>query len=138
MIEKIQEKSKSKEEIRQYSPQTLAYIGDGVFEIMVRTHLAAEKNIPPEVLHKKAKEYVSAKAQAAAAEAIREKFLPEEEEFYKRGRNTNAKFYRKNILVGDYRKATGLECLFGYLYMTGQNQRLRDIFSYVAESIEKS
>ncbi len=131
-------KKKSKQEMNLYSPLTLAYIGDGVFEIMVRTYLAVEKSLPPDLLHKSAKDFVSAPAQSGMADKLQTFLNDEEIEIFKRGRNAKMKSHRKNLSVEEYKKATGLECLIGYLYMTGENERLSEIFKKILEIKNKA
>jgi ribonuclease-3 family protein len=128
------EKPKSKQEARNYSPLSLAYIGDGVFEIMVRTYLAVEKNLPPDTLHHKAKELVEAPAQSRAADRLWSFLSEEEREIFRWGRNAKSKGRRKNATAEEYKKATGLECLFGFLYMSGESERLQEVFRRLLSS----
>ena len=109
-------------------PLTLAYIGDGIFEMLVREKLVTESNLPNGGLHAKAKEYVSAHGQAALADIIIDGLSEEEAAVYKRGRNSHA-VPSKNAVRAEYVKATGLEALFGYLYLTGNTARMYDLFN---------
>jgi len=106
----------------------LAYLGDGVFELMVREKLLRE-NIPFRALNRHAKSYVSAPAQAAMYRKIFEALTPEEQSVIKRGRNLHNASRSKNAGVSDYRHATGLETLFGWLHHHGETARLTEIFA---------
>ncbi|HQD49600.1 MAG TPA: ribonuclease III domain-containing protein [Defluviitaleaceae bacterium] len=110
---------------REYSPLVLAYIGDAVFEIFIRTAIVVKGNAPVNKLHKAAKEYVKASAQAEIYEKIKSCLTEEEESIFKRGRNAKSATVPQNALLSDYRHATGLEALFGYLYLDGQIERLQ-------------
>lgn len=108
-----------------YSPLTLAFIGDSVFGMIVKSAVVLSGNCPANDLDKKAVKYVKATAQAKMADfLLEEKVLTEEEEnIYRRGRNAKSPSTAKNASVGDYRKATGLEALIGYLYLQGNEKR---------------
>ena len=109
----------------QYSPLALAFIGDGVYEIRVREKLILEANMPADKLHKLTVERVCAEYQAKAVRKwLYEGLLNEQEmDIFKRGRNAP-----KHSTVGEYRMATGLECLFGFLYLTGREERIGELF----------
>ena len=111
-------------DIKTYSPLTLAYIGDGVYELMIRTMLVRQGNSHTNKLHKRASELVRASAQAALIEAIKEELTEEELAVYKRGRNAHSGTMAKHSTMSDYRKATGFEALIGYLHLTEDFQRL--------------
>lgn len=117
------------------NPLVLAFIGDGVFELFVRTLLMKE---PKKVakMHREAAGIVCAKGQAQIAEKISSLFNQEEEGVFRRGRNTNQKTMAKNATVSDYRNATGFEALMGYLYLSGQKERLQIYFSEIERIIE--
>ena len=103
-------------DLRTYSPLTLAYIGDGVFEIIIRTILVKKGNCPVNQLHKRASSLVKAGSQSKMMEIL-EPFLTEEElAVYKRGRNAHSPTMAKHATMADYRRATGFEALMGYLY----------------------
>ena len=121
------DKTITKREASLYSPLTLAYLGDGVFEILVREKLVLRHNAPNGKLHKEAKGYVSAKAQSRIADMIQTELTEEELHIYKRGRNANS-VPPKNADPAEYSKATGLEALFGYLYLAGETARLEYLF----------
>ncbi|MCI8371600.1 MAG: ribonuclease III [Lachnospiraceae bacterium] len=116
-------------DLRTYSPLTLAYIGDGIYELLVRTVLISRGNAPVAKLHRKASAVVKAGAQAAVIEFLVEQELLTEEEYtiYKRGRNAYSPTRAKNASMSEYRKATGFEALAGYLYLKGDMQRLIDL-----------
>ena len=113
-----------------YSPLALAYIGDDVFDLIIRTVVVERANRPAHELHIETVKYVKAKAQAKMIEALleREGFLTDEEvDIYKRGRNAKSYTSAKNASIHDYRKATGFEALVGYLYLSGRQERLIEI-----------
>lgn len=118
-----------KPDVRELSSLTLAFIGDAVYELFVRTKILATGNRPANRLHKIAVGYVKAKAQSDAIYKILDELSDEETEIYKRGRNTNIHTVPKNADMNDYRQATGLEALIGYLYITGKNERLNEILN---------
>ena len=111
-------------DIRAYSPLTLAYIGDCVYDLVIRTVVVERGNEPANKLHKKTVTYVKAQTQAAMIEALVPFLTEEEEAVYKRGRNAKSYTSAKNASISDYRKATGMEALVGYLYLTGQEARI--------------
>ena len=114
-------------DIRTYSPLVLAYIGDGIYELIVRTVLVEQGNRQANTLHKKASSYVKASAQSAMILAIQEELTEEEEKIYKRGRNAKTVTMAKHASMHDYRHATGFEALMGYLYLTHQMRRMIDL-----------
>lgn len=111
-------------DIRTYSPLVLAYIGDGIYELMVRTVLVGQGNRQANTLHKKASSYVKASTQSAMILAVQEELTEEEHQVYKRGRNAKTVTMAKHATMADYRTATGFEALVGYLYLTGRYERL--------------
>lgn len=112
------------QDIRTYSPLTLAYIGDAVYELVVRTVVVEQGNAPVNKLHKRSSALVKAASQAAIIKAIEPMLTEEEIQVYKRGRNAKSYTSAKNASVIDYRVATGFEALIGHLYLSGQNDRL--------------
>ena len=114
-------------DIRAYSPLTLAYIGDCVYDLVIRTVVVERGNEPANKLHKKTVAYVKAQTQASMIEALLPYLMEEEEAVYKRGRNAKSYTSAKNASIGDYRKATGMEALVGYLYLTGQEARIMEL-----------
>ena len=117
------------QDLRSYSPLTLAYIGDGIYELIIRTILVKKGNCPVNQLHKKASALVKAASQSAIMEVIEEKLTQEEHDIYRRGRNARSFTKAKNATMSDYRHATGLEALCGYLYLNGEMERLLDLLS---------
>ena len=114
-------------DIRAYSPLTLAYIGDCVYDLVIRTVVVERGNEPANKLHRKTVAYVKAQTQASMIEALLPYLTEEEEAVYKRGRNAKSYTSAKNASIGDYRKATGMEALVGYLYLTGQEARIMEL-----------
>lgn len=110
-------------DIRTYSPLTLAYIGDAVYDLIFRTDVVLQGNTSANKLHNKTVQYVKAPAQARLIESIMEELSEEELAVYKRGRNAKPYTMAKNATMGEYKKATGLEALMGYLYLTEQMDR---------------
>lgn len=122
------------------SMQTLAFIGDAVYNVYVRCYLASKSSEKTGKLHKKSINFVSAKAQSKLIDMLVENILSEEEiEVYKRGRNTNINKVAKNVDVIEYKKATGFETLIGYLYIKQNNERLDTIvkkcIDYIIDSV---
>ncbi|MDE6761809.1 MAG: ribonuclease III [Lachnospiraceae bacterium] len=118
-----------------YSPLALAYIGDSVFDIMVRTIEVSKVNKQVNKYHKDVSKIVCATAQAKMILAIYEKLTEEERAVYKRGRNANSYTKAKNASRTDYRNATGFEALLGYLYMKEDFERLTDVVKMALESL---
>ncbi len=114
----------SSQEVNQYSPLTLAYIGDSVLDLLVKTRFVLMSNKQTYKYHKDVTAIVKAVNQSGFVDEIMETLAPDELEIYKRGRNANTHSKAKNATMGEYRKATGLEALFGYLYLTGNMERL--------------
>ena len=112
------------QDLRSYSPLTLAYIGDGVYELVIRTILVKKGNCPVNRLHKKASSLVKAGAQSAIMEVIEEKLTPEELSVYRRGRNAHSPTMAKHATMADYRRATGFEALMCYLYLKEDYTRM--------------
>ena len=124
-------------EAKQYSPLTLAYIGDGIYEIIIRTILVGQANAPVNVLNKKASSLVKAQTQANLVHAIEEDLTEEELAVYKRGRNAKSYTSAKNASIRDYRTATGFEALMGYLYMDNQMDRALELVKLCLAKIEE-
>ena len=110
------------------SPLALAFVGDGVYSLMVREKLLSEANRPVNDLHKLAVKAVRAEAQSAAMEKLLPLLTEEEEAVFKRGRNAHTA-----RTGADYHRATGLESLFGYLYLAGRIERVRELFALCVE-----
>ena len=111
-------------DIRTYSPLTLAFIGDGVFDLIIRTIIVGEGNTRAGELHRRTSHIVKAQTQAKMVEKLLPHLTSEESDIYRRGRNANSPTMAKNATMADYRKATGLEALVGYLYLTEQLERI--------------
>ena len=124
------------QDIRTYSPLTLAYIGDAIFELVVRTVLVERKNTQAEKLHKAATKIVKAETQALMIEALKEELTEEELAVYKRGRNAKAVTRAKNATMSEYRRATGFEALMGYLYLKGNMERMIKLIHLGVEKAE--
>lgn len=116
-----------KEEVELMSPLTWAYIGDAVYELYIRNKLINETNLKPHKLHIEAIKYVKAKSQAEKLNEIYETLTDEEKDIVRRGRNTQNHHLPKNSNVQEYMYATAFEALIGYLYLTKQNTRLKEI-----------
>ncbi|HEY9574094.1 MAG TPA: ribonuclease III domain-containing protein [Lachnospiraceae bacterium] len=114
-------------DIRSYSSLTLAYIGDAIYELVIRTILVKRGNKQVNKLHKEAAGLVKAKAQSAMVIGLLPLLSPKEVGVYKRGRNAKSFTKAKNASVMEYRHATGFEALMGYLYLTGQSKRMMDL-----------
>lgn len=112
------------------SPLTLAFVGDGVYGLLVRERLVMI-NRPVGTLHKKSVELVNAHAQALAIQSVMDKLTEDEIAIYKRGRNANSVRHPKNADLTEYRMATGLEALFGYLYLSNNQARLYELFNMI-------
>lgn len=113
--------------INQFSSLQLAYIGDAVYELYIRTMISKDRNIPVNKLHREATTYVKAKAQSNIIRKIESHLTEEEIAVYKRGRNAKANTAAKNADIVDYRHATGFEALIGYIYLKKDFERLKEI-----------
>jgi ribonuclease-3 family protein len=111
------------------SAASLAYLGDAVFELLVRTRLTKEGEQAVSEYNRRAKGYVSAKAQANLYHRLFDRLTEDEQAVIKRGRNLHPFSRAKNASVSDYRHATGLEALFGYLYSQGRQERMMELFA---------
>ncbi len=110
-------------DINTYPPLTLAYLGDAVYEIIIRTLTVEEKEGSVNTLHRRSSKLVNAGAQATLLAAIEEELNEEEASIYRRGRNAKSHSVAKNATIHDYRTATGFEALMGYLYLTNNMNR---------------
>ena len=113
--------------LNEASPLYLAYIGDAVYELYIRTMIAKDANIPVSKLHKTATSFVKAKAQSETVHKLMEYLTEEEIKVFKRGRNAKSNTSAKNADIVDYRHATGFEALIGYLYLKKDFDRLNEI-----------
>lgn len=120
-----------------YSPLTLAYIGDAIYEAAIRSVIVGRGNMPVKKLHNAAITYVSAEGQAKIVDAILDELTEKEMAIYKRGKNSKPHSMAKNAEPGVYLKATGFEALVGYLYLNGESERLASIIEKGIRLIEK-
>lgn len=114
-------------DIRTYSPLTLAYIGDAIYELVIRTILVERGNTQVNKLHNRASRLVKASAQSSMIEKLKPHLTEEEAAVFKRGRNAKSYTMAKNASMSDYRRATGFEALMGYLYLTEQWERMLEL-----------
>ena len=121
------------EDINAVSSLGLAHIGDCVYELMVRSWLVYHGKLTSQGLHRDTVKYVSAPAQAEAVKKILEHLDDKEASVYKRGRNTRVNSVPKNADISQYHAATGLESLFGWLYLNGMHARLNKLFAIIME-----
>lgn len=121
----------TQERTNEISSLGLAHLGDAVYELLVRTWLCMEGKSTSRGLHRAATSYVSAHAQAEAAGRMMPVLTGEEVQVFRRGRNAKVNSVPKNANYEEYHMATGLETLFGYLYLTGKRQRINELFALV-------
>ena len=134
LLEKIKRDFEVKEvDINTYSPLTLAFIGDSIYDLVIRTIIVEQGNRQTQSLHKKKSSIVKAQTQAQFIEALADELDEKEADIYRRGRNAKSYTTAKNASIGDYRKATGFEALMGYLYLTGNEDRM---LSLIKKAIE--
>lgn len=117
--------------VDEISPLTLAFVGDGVYDLLVREYLVNNANRPVGMLNKLKVSLVNCKSQAKFAMHIMPSLTDRELSVYKRGRNAAPKCTPKNSSVADYHSATGLEALFGYLYLSGESDRIKELFGLI-------
>ena len=128
LAETFREKLDTKElDLRTYSPLTLAFVGDGIYDLLIRTMVVKEANTSNHALHKKTTGFVRAEAQAMMARALQPILSEEEEQVYRRGRNAKMATMAKHASMSDYKQATGFEALLGYLYLKGDYERLLQV-----------
>ena len=130
-MEYLIERAKSEEEVNMLSPLTWAYVGDCIFELYIRTNLVNKSKLKPHKLHIETIKYVKAKAQADFLKSIEDKLSDKERDIVRRARNTQNHHLPKNADPADYMYATAFEGLVGYLYLTKQDDRLKEIFEMV-------
>ena len=134
LLEKIKRDFEIKEvDINTYSPLTLAFIGDSIYDLVIRTVIVEQGNRQPQSLHKKKSSIVKAQTQALFIEALTDELDEKEADIYRRGRNAKSYTSAKNASIGDYRKATGFEALMGYLYLTGKEDRMLSLIKRAIE-----
>lgn len=124
-------------DIRTYSPLTLAYIGDAIYDLLIRTLLVEKGNTQVNKLHKRASSLVKAEKQSQMVEILEPHFTKDEQQIYKRGRNAKSFTSAKNASMADYRRATGFEAVMGYLYLQGRYHRIIDLIKLGLEPEEE-
>lgn len=122
-------------DIRTYSPLTLAYIGDGIFDLVIRSVVVGKGNTKASQLHYQTSHIVKAETQAKIMEALESELTAEEADVYRRGRNAKSPTMAKNASMADYRKATGFEALMGYLYLKDDFPRLVELTKLGLEKV---
>ena len=125
-------------DIREYSPLTLAYIGDSIYDLVIKTLVINEENQQVQKLHARTSELVQASAQSKMMRVLQELLTEEEHAIYKRGRNAKSVSPAKNQTLTDYRRATGFEALMGYLYLKKDMKRLINLVKIGLDSLEES
>ncbi len=125
-------------DIRTYSPLALAYIGDGVYDLVIRSLVVAKGNTRAGQLHSHTSHLVKAHTQSELMTQLMPHLTEEEEAYYRRGRNAKSPTMAKNASMHDYRRATGFEALMGYLYLTDQVGRLLELVKLGLEGLKIS
>ena len=125
------------DEARQISPLVLAYIGDGVQTLYVRTKLVLTTTLSTNELHKLTSDEVKAVSQAKHVKRLLPIFTEDESAVFKRARNSNVNTPAKNASIADYKKASGYEAVIGYLYLTGNHERLNYLLKYASDIMEE-
>lgn len=139
MLDKIKQTFACKEvDVRAYSPLTLAYIGDAVYDLIIRTVVVERANRAANELHKRTIKYVKAETQAQMIDALLPLLDEEETAVYKRGRNAKSYTMAKNATMADYRKATGMEALVGYLYLQNRTDRVLELVKLGIEMTDRT
>ncbi len=123
--------------IRSYSPLALAYIGDAVYDLLIRTEIVSMGNVQVNKYHKQVSNIVKAEAQSKLIQSLVDELTEEERDVYHRGRNANSHSKAKNASMGDYHRATGFEALIGYLYLTEQYARITELIRIGREKMEQ-
>lgn len=118
---------------KQLSPLNLAFVGDCIYEMLVRETLVCDANRPVNDLHRESVKFVSAKAQTEAFNKIKDCLTEEEMAQFKRGRNAKVGHSPKSATDAEYHTATGVEALFGYLYLSGSLERIQELFKIINE-----
>lgn len=125
-------------DIKERSILSLAFVGDGVLELLVRAKLVAHSHGPPGALHRTAVLLVSAKAQARLLEGLQPALSEEEASLVRRGRNASKATVSKNASIQEYRASTGLEALFGWLYLQNRQERIQELFLLMWDDYSKT
>ena len=138
-LEKINETFPcAKQDLRAYSPLTLAFIGDAVYSLVVRTIIVERANRANNALHKESVKYVSAENQAKIVDVLGPVLTQEEADVLRRGRNAKPHTTAKNASLKAYHAATGLEALVGYLYLAGQTDRMLELIKIGFDGLDEA
>lgn len=124
-------------DIRSYSPLALAYIGDGIYDLVIRSMIVGKGNTHANQLHRQTSQLVKAHTQSEMIEVLLPELTEEELAVYKRGRNAKSPTMAKNATMADYRRATGFEALMGYLYLENQMERMMELIKLGLAGIGK-
>lgn len=116
--------------LRTYNPLAFAYVGDAVFDLIIRTQVVSKGNNRPNKYHQTTIQYVNANAQCAIYHKIKDLLTEEEQNIFRRGKNTKTMSPAKNQSLHDYRIATGFEALLGYLYLAGRMERILELVQF--------
>lgn len=122
-------------DLHEQSPLNLAFVGDGVYELLVRQRLVERTRLQPGALHAAAVRYVSAKGQFRALELLEPSLTEEEQAVLRRGQNATKASVSKHATPQEYRASTGIEALFGWLYLKGDNQRIQQLFELIWQGV---
>lgn len=125
-------------DMKQISPLNLAFLGDGVFDLLVRDYLIRTSDKKVGELNREKISLVNCKAQSESIKSLMNMLTEEETDIFKRGRNTKVNSASKHGSLSDYHNATGFECLLGYLYLEGKTDRINEIFEYIIKAHENS
>lgn len=123
-------------DIREMNPLSLAFMGDGVLELLVRQHLVERSRLLPGKLHAEAVRYVSARSQFLEMKLLEPMLTEEEHAVFRRGKNANKATVAKHASVEEYRTSTGFECLLGWLYLKGRNKRIMELMDVLWREFE--
>ena len=123
-------------DIREQSPLTLAFVGDAVYTLLIREHIATDKRQPINKLNQLSVKYISAKGQFMALGLITEILTEAEQNMVRRGKNASKASVAKHASVEEYRSSTGFECMLGYLKLTGQADRIKYLVDYIFENLK--
>ncbi len=123
-------------DVNTLSPLTLSFVGDSVYDLLVRQYLVSLANRPVKELNLMKVTLVNCKSQAQSAKLIMDYLTEPELDVYKRGRNVKVNSVSKHSSIADYHSATGLEALFGYLYLTGDTERIKELFTLILNKSE--
>lgn len=137
MSDNITEETELQNKARQMSPIALAFMGDAVYETFVRDHVVSILHVSPSKLHRACVGFVKASSQAHAVRIITPLLTDEEKMILRRGRNANTTHVPKNAAPADYRYATAIEALFGYLYLCGRMERASELFKIITDNMSE-